>query len=92
MINASTWDGKSYKPVGKLGLTLMANDNQAYMVLFKSKTQVLSRTDLKVEQMKKSIASMAVMPNFKARLTNTSTPSAEKLSSKSAGNNIFSEI
>ena len=32
VINAFTWDGKAYKPVGKLGLTLMAKDDQAQYI------------------------------------------------------------
>ena len=52
VINAFTWDGKTYKPVGKLGLTLMSKENQAFMIIFKSKQQVLSRTDLTLEQLK----------------------------------------
>ena len=52
VINAFTWDGKAYKPVGKLGLTLMTKDEQAFMILFKSKQQVLSRTDLNQENLK----------------------------------------
>ena len=38
VINAFTWDGKAYKPVGKLGLTLMAKDDQAQYIYLDSKT------------------------------------------------------
>ena len=38
VINAFTWDGKAYKPVGKLGLTLMAKDDQAQYIFLECKT------------------------------------------------------
>ena len=50
VVNAYAWDGKAYKPVGKLGLALM--HKKACMVAFKSKQQVLSSTNLALEPLK----------------------------------------
>ena len=52
IVGAFTWDGKTYKPIGKLGLVLMTQNSKPLMVLFKSKQQVLSSTDLSLEDLK----------------------------------------
>lgn len=52
IVNAFTWDGAAYQPVGKLGLTLALKDEKAFVVLYKSKQQTLFMLDITLEQLK----------------------------------------
>ena len=52
MVNAHAWDGKSYKPIGKVRLTIISKDGTSLMVLYKSKQQTFSTIDLSQEPMK----------------------------------------
>ena len=52
IVDAFTWDGAAYQPVGKLGLTLVLKEDKAFMVLFKSKQQTLSMVDITLDQLK----------------------------------------
>ena len=62
LINAFLWDGKSYKAAGKMGVTLAQNS----VILYKSKTQIMSTTDLSQEKLKIDQHS----PNFLGTLDN----------------------
>ena len=52
IVTAFTWDGKAYKPVGKVGLAILTKEEKPLMVLYKSKQQTLSTLDLSQEQLK----------------------------------------
>ena len=52
IVTAFAWDGKAYKPVGKVGLAILTKEEKPLMVLYKSKQQTLSTLDLSQEQLK----------------------------------------
>ena len=52
IVLAFAWDGQAYKPVGKVGLAIVAQEEKALMVLYKSKQQTLSTLDLSQEHLK----------------------------------------
>ena len=49
---AYLWDGSNFKLFGKVGLTLMIKNDKAFLVLFKTKQQVISMVDLTIEPLK----------------------------------------
>ena len=49
---AYLWDGSTFKLFGKIGVTLMIKNDKAFLVLFKTKQQVVSMVDLTIEPLK----------------------------------------
>ena len=69
IVTAFAWDGKAYKPVGKVGLAILTKEGKPLMVLYKSKQQTLSTLDLSQEHLKVEHQSENVLGTLDMQVT-----------------------
>ena len=85
IVSAYAWDGKSYKPIGKVGLTIVSRDETSLMVLYKAKQQTLSTIDLKQEPLKIEHQSENVLGTLDQQVTGS-------LNFRAVNYNIFTKL